>query len=234
MNRFFQSSFATLIAVAALGCAHAPKDSSVAQSPEAGSERFPAAQVETKEGRDNLRYERDGVDFYVNLRNGQKCQITTNVDDFKMLPRGGHVLAYETKAGELVMLRHGDDNARQCYSQRDRKTDVTDQQARVVKWNVINAADVPVVLIALDKNGFVKMYDTNGNEVSNLGIRNVEDYRLHPCHGKRGVPFNSKIAFAYGNGRVGTIEPNGRYVLDSGNYQSAADFIQRHRIECSN
>lgn len=230
MKRLFFTSFAGILAAVSVGCSHAPKHDHAAVP---ATDRFPAAQVENKEGRDNLRYERDGSDFFVILRSGLRCQITSNVDDFKMLPRGGHVLAYETKSGELVMLRSGDDNARQCYSQKDRKTEVTDQQARVVKWNVVSAADVPVVLIALDKNGFVKMYDMSGNEVSGLGVRNVEEYRLHPCHGKRGVPFNSKIAFAYGNGRVVTIEPSGRFVLDQRTYSSATDFIEKNKIDCS-
>lgn len=234
MKRPVFFSFATALAALSIGCAHTPPHAPEAAAKTTATDRFPTAAVESKEGRDNLKYERNGTDFFVLLRNGQRCQITSNVSDFKMLPRGSHVLAYETTLNELVMLRLGDDEAQQCYSQRDRKTDVTDQQARIVKWNVVSAAEVPVVLIALDKNGFVKMYDIHGNDVSKLGIRNVEDYRLHPCHGKHGVPFNSKLAFAYGKGRVMTIESNGRAVLDPGNYSSASDFIERNKISCGN
>ncbi|MEW6056826.1 MAG: hypothetical protein AB1540_09440 [Bdellovibrionota bacterium] len=133
---------------------------------------------------DRYILERDG-DFFREVR-GKPCQITNNVDDFKVSQhRNDAAMVYFIKDGDLYVL-HNAESSGQCPKASKKVI-----MPNVKKYNVVSNTNTTIVNTALDRSGTFIAWD-NTRDV--LTVRGVDEYKLNQCFGT-GRSFSSYVAF---------------------------------------
>jgi hypothetical protein len=147
-----------------------------------------------KEGRSNdiaSKYilEDDG-DFF-RIVNGNKCQITNGVSEFKISAHKKDVaMLYFKKDGNLYILKNITGSTGNCP-----KADKSVLVANIKKYTVVSntTSDSEVVNLTLDSQGLFRAWS---NTKSVFAIQNVKDYVNNTCFGTDGLSYSSYTAFA--------------------------------------
>ena len=185
--------------------------------------------------------ETDG-DFFRTV-NGNKCQITNKVEDFKisMHPSDKAVVyfireesnsssSYETY--NLYVL-HNASRTGQCPKASKKKivSDVAYVDGKF-KYNVVSNTNTTIVNVALNANGQFTAWDNNQVVLTQ---NNVEDYTLHNKFGVSGAPFSSYVVFAINDDgyvlKVKGKTPSSSKWDRGTQYSDLADFKRSNRIQ---
>ena len=142
-------------------------------------------------------YRLEGTDLY-RMVDGQKCQVTTDVIEFKVSqhPDDAAVIYYlrrERGAANLYSLENTDGGGQCPKAKKHRILDDIARSGGRYKYSVVPSAKAEIVAVALSRQGTLVAWDEQTAVVEEQG---VEDYRLHDRFGKAGAPFRRYVAFA--------------------------------------
>ncbi|NRA47282.1 MAG: hypothetical protein HRU09_20220 [Oligoflexales bacterium] len=133
---------------------------------------------------------------------GNKCQITNNVESFKVSQHPNDLaMIYFKKAGDLYMLRNAADLSGKCP-----KAEKKVLLKSVKKYSIIPNTKSIIVNIAQSTSGLLKAW---GNEKEIVSYSNVREYKVNPTFGKKGDANADTLAFIMGNNRE-SYSINGR------------------------
>lgn len=158
---------------------------------------------------------------------GLKCDITTNVADFKVSGHKNDVaMVYFKRKGDLFILRNISGDKDRC-PKADKKVLV----AGIRKYTVVSNAseETKIVNLTLDNAGNFRAWDNNRAVVNVAGIK---DFVNNECFGKQGASFSSYTAFGIKyDGRV--VKVKGRSanaVVDNVYYTSLSEFKASNNV----
>lgn len=161
-----------------------------------------AAADQTKKARSNdLASEyilKDNGDLFRIIKsNGNKCQITNRVQDFKVSqhPRDAAMI-YFIKNGDLYVLNNNWQSRKPCPEAITKSimSGVKKIDGKY-KYTVVSNTDTEIVNLALD-DSFSRQFVAWDNKKVVFKSGNVVDYQNHGKYGVRGAPFSSYVAFA--------------------------------------
>lgn len=186
---------------------------------------------EVKQARNNdvaSKYvlESDG-DFFRYV-NGNKCQITNDVQSFKVSqhPRDAAMVYFE-KGNDLYVLNNA------SMTGNCPKAEKKVIMSSVKKYTVVSTTDTEIVNMALSNGGRLTAWE---NKSVVFSADNIESYKHNDCYGQSGKSFNTFVAFAIKySGRVVKIRggANGRAVegvTDDSYYSDLADFTRSNNV----
>lgn len=169
----------------------------------------------------------DDGDFFRMVK-GKKCQITTNVDNFKISAHKNDVaMLYFKKDGDLHILRNNKSEAgKDCP-----KADVKVLVKGIKKYTVVSnaSATTEIVNLTLDHSGKLLGWD---NTKAVITATNIKTYQNNECFGAKNKSFKSYAAFAISNsGRIVKIKGNEiDKKVDPNRYTDIEDFIRHNNV----
>lgn len=192
---------------------------------------------ETKQARSNdyaISYTlTDSGRLYRTMPNGNQCDITTNVSDFKVSqhPKDAAVI-YFKKEGNLYYLKN------LSWKQASKPCPGAEKavlMSDVKKYNVISNTNTDLVNTALSYGGRFAAWPNSGSPVSFDGI---SAYSLNNCYGKKDRSFNTYMVFLLTNGgKIVKVRGNAsgygsiEYKVDDSKYwQSPEQFIRQNNV----
>lgn len=192
---------------------------------------FSALAIDEKSARSNdvaTKYilEDDG-DFF-RLVKGKKCQITSDVDSFKISAHKNDVaMLYFKKNGDLHILRNNKSEVgKDCP-----KADVKVLVRGIKKYTVVSNAssDTEIVNLTLDQTGKLLGWD---NTKAVISATNIRTYQNNECFGAKNKSFKSYAAFAISHGgRIVKIKGNEiDKKVDQNRYSDIQDFIRHNNV----
>jgi hypothetical protein len=129
-------------------------------------------------------------DLYATLKRGNAlCQITSDVDDFKVSQHPNDAaMIYYTRDNDLYVLNKQAVNADgDCP-----KTKKHVIMANVVEHKIATNTDTTIVNAALDKFGKLVAWDNKKAVYTDYG---VSDFQMNSCYGVKGKSFSSYVMF---------------------------------------
>jgi hypothetical protein len=178
---------------------------------------------------------KDNGDLFRVIR-GRKCQVTTNVVDFKVSqhPNDVAMIYYvrDENTPNLYVL-HETDRFGDC-PKTSKKLILADlmKKSGDYKFSVVSNTNTTIVNVALSRRGDFIAWD-NTNSV--LSAENVEDYTMHQKFGVSGAPFSSYVLFAINHrGQVLKVKgnaPRGSKWDTSETFNSLKEFKQKYNIQ---
>lgn len=234
-----------LLAAAAVGCSSQPKSyaPTASSTPTYEVWREPAAECrlagdykECKNARRNDLADQYLLDKKGNLFRAvenQKCQITSNVDSFKisMHPNDSAVAYYESKDDLYVVHNQGTTRSGNCPPVSKKKI-----MSNVKEYSVVSNTNSFIVNAALDKSGKFEAWDNIKTVYSD---KNVEDFMMNTCYKVEGKSFNTIVLFTIDRSgyvtKVRMEESAGGWVYNKSNetnrqYRNIADFKERENV----
>lgn len=184
--------------------------------------------------------ETDG-DFY-RIVDGKRCQITNNVQDFKISSHPNDAaVAYYIQSGDLYYLKNSDSTSRNCpRADRDRLMEDVKKIDGEYKYSVVPNTKTVIVNMALSRSGTFSAWPNSGRPVLTAGNgifrhRAIVDYTVNNQNfGVAGKPFSSYVAFALDNAGCilkvkGVDTASSNWDNDCG-YDTIAEFKNKHNI----
>jgi hypothetical protein len=244
---------AVTLGLAFTACTHAPTPTaSNAATPDQAwsgyyadefADRAPAADCalagdwkECKNARRNdfaTQYLLDRKGNFFRLVNGQKCQVTANVVDFKISqhPSDLAVVYYKTAKNELFVVH----NQSTTYSGNCPPVSKKSIMTATKEFSVVPSQKTTIVNAALSQGGLFQAWDSVRGVYSDTNIR---DYMMNQCYGQQGKSFSSVVLFTIDNSGIVTkvrMQSNGFYLKDSSNstsqrYADIQDFKRRENV----
>ncbi len=157
---------------------------------------------------------------------GNKCQITSNVDSYKVSQHPGDVaMVYYEKYGDLYFLANAD-KERPCP-----KANTKNFFQNVTKYSVTSSTKTDVVNFALNRYGTFHGWPNEGQPL--VSAENIEDYSHNNCFGAKGKSYSSYVVFAISyRGYVlkvkGKEEGNSKWTDET--YRSIKDFKEKNKV----
>lgn len=134
-------------------------------------------------------------DFFRVMENGTLCQITNNVDSFKISQHPNDAaMVYFERGGDLYVLNNINGRSGRNCPQADKKAIMSN----VKKYTVTSNTESSIVNVALDTSGRLAAWDNNKVVYEDTM---VVDYLMNQCFGASGKSFSSVVFF--------TIDPHG-------------------------
>ncbi len=162
-------------------------------------------------------YELDKNGNFYRYIGKRKCQITNNVDSFKVSQHPeDEAVVYFVKDRDLYVLHNA------SFSGNCPKTSKKNILHNVKKYSIVPSAKTNVVNVALDNNGILVAW---GNSSRLYRIYGIENYHINNCFGS-GKSFSSYLLFASNMffNIVYKIKSNGDNKAHPGFYESISDF----------
>lgn len=147
------------------------------------------------------QYILDSSGNFFRIVNGNKCQITNRVEDFKVSSHPNDAaMVYFIKNSDLYVL-HNAERTGQCpkastkviTSNVAHTYNSRSNQNTNYRYNVVSNTKTAVVNVALDSYGTLEVWGNN----SRLAIaQGIQDYSMYNYYNVKGKPFNSYVLFA--------------------------------------
>lgn len=159
--------------------------------------------------------------------NGRRCDVTTNVDNFKISQHpNDRAMVYFKKNGDLYVL------GRSAPSYSCPKANTKVLMENVKKYSVTSNTQTTIVNAALSKSGKFVAWD---NVAPVLTVSGADDYQMNQNFGAEGKPFSSYVAFVHSDRggsvmKVKGITPSASKWDSSRYYSSIRDFKEANGL----
>lgn len=190
------------------------------------SAAFGATEKNARQGDVASKYVLDDGRLY-RVVNGNNCDITTGVEDFKVSQHpNDKAMIYFKKAGDLyALLNTAAPSAGTCP-----KATKSVLLKGVKKYNVVSSTDTTLVNTALSTSGAFRAGKNSGPAYRQTAI---SDYALNTCYNQQGKSFSTYVAFLLkDNGEV--VRVKGKTPEDSkvvaGRYTSLNQFKTDEKV----
>jgi hypothetical protein len=162
--------------------------------------------------------------------NGRRCDVTTNVDNFKISQHpNDRAMVYFKKNGDLYVL------GRSTPSYGCPKANTKVLMENVKKYSVTSNTQTTIVNVALSKSGKFVAWDNVAPVLTTPYDVIADDYQMNQNFGADGKPFSSYVAFVHtarGGAimKVKGINPEGSKWDTSRYYTSIRDFKEANGL----
>jgi len=146
--------------------------------------------------------------FYRYFQNGQTCQITSNVKDFKISqhPSDRAVAYYESNGTLYVVHNQGTSYTGNCPPVSKKAI-----MQNVKEWKIVSNTNSTIVNAALDSQGNFNAWDDNNVVYKDT---NITDFEMNSCFGSAGKSFSSYALFTLSRfGDVTKVKTSGSFFV---------------------
>lgn len=184
---------------------------------------------QTKNARSNdvaSRYVLEDNGNFFRFVGNQKCQITNNVDSFKVSSHPNDAaMVYFERDNDLYVLHNA---SRTGNCPKASKKVIT---SNVAKYNVVSSTQTTIVNLALSKSGTFTAWDNTTPVVSKTGVKS---YSMSQCYGVSGKSFSTYVAFAINSAghifKVKGKSPGSSNWDTSARYNSVDEFVRKNNV----